>query len=87
MYLHCASDLLSKIHHMMDMTQILTEGLNHYTMVHGLTSIKLQDKVAGHQSASWKATDDYFSDIHAFSSRYERAKDYSRAYFCTPEVL
>ena len=36
MYLHCASELLTKIHHMTDMSQILARGLNHYTVVYGL---------------------------------------------------
>ena len=31
MYLHCVSELLSKIHHMMDMSQI-PAGLNNYIM-------------------------------------------------------
>ena len=48
MFLHCASECSSKIHQMMDMSQIPTEGLNHYTMVYGLNSIKLKDKVLGH---------------------------------------
>ena len=34
MYLHHASELLSKIQHKMDMSQITVEGLNHYTMVY-----------------------------------------------------
>ena len=32
----------------MDMSQILAEGLNHYTMVYALISNKLKDKVVGH---------------------------------------
>ena len=47
MSLHCASELLSKIHHMTEMSQIPAEGLNHYTIVYGLNSQKLKDKVAG----------------------------------------
>ena len=34
MYLHHTSDLLSKIHLTTDMFQILTEGLNHCTMMY-----------------------------------------------------
>ena len=36
MCLHHASKLLSKIHHMMDISQILTEGTNSYMLVYGL---------------------------------------------------
>ena len=45
MYLHCASELLSKIHHTTDMAQIPAEGLKHYTVVYDLNSKKLKDKV------------------------------------------
>ena len=59
----------------MDMSQIWA-GLNHYTVVYGLYSIKPKDKVAGHQSAYWKTIEDFFSNIHALGARYERAKGY-----------
>ena len=49
LYLHCASELLSKIHYMKDISQIMAEGQNHYTMVYGLNSHKLKDRVVGHQ--------------------------------------
>ena len=51
MYLYCASELLFKIYHTIDMSQIPEEGLNYYTVVNGLNFTKLKDKVAGHQSA------------------------------------
>ena len=41
-----------KICHTTDMSQI-PAGLNDYTMVHGLNSNKLKDKVAECQSAYW----------------------------------
>ena len=44
MYLHHASELLWKIHCMMDTSQIQAEGINYYTMVYGLNSHKLKDK-------------------------------------------
>ena len=40
-------ELLSKIHHRTDMSQILAEGWNHYTVMYGLNSHKLNDKVVG----------------------------------------
>ena len=48
MYLHCDSQLLSKIHHTTDMSQIPVERLNHYTVAYGLNSTKLKDKVVTH---------------------------------------
>ena len=39
MYLHHASELLLKIHHMTEMSPIPAEDLSHYTMVCGLNSI------------------------------------------------
>ena len=48
-YLKCTYIVLvnvcSKIHHMTDMSQILAEGLNHYTMVWELNSNTLKEKV------------------------------------------
>ena len=71
---------------MTDMSQILAEGLNHHPMVYGLNPHKLKDKVVGHQSTNWRTMEDCFSNICAVSAGYKRAKDYSRAYFHTPEV-
>ena len=45
MYLYCASEHLSKIHHLMDISQIMAKGLNHYTMEYGVNSNKFKDKV------------------------------------------
>ena len=69
----------------MDMSQIPAEGLNHYTVVYGLNSIKLKYKVVGHQTA-WKTMEDCFSDICAFGAGFERPKDYSRADFHNTEA-
>ena len=76
-YLHHASELLSKIHHTMDMSQVLAEDLNHHTMLYWLNSVKLKDKVVGHWSAYRKTMGYCFSDIHVFSARNERSKGYS----------
>ena len=54
MYLHYASKLLSKIHHAVDMSQMLAEHLNHYTMMYGLNSNNLKEKVVGWRSAKWR---------------------------------
>ena len=75
MYLHCASE----IYHMTDMSEIPAEGLNHCTMLYGLNSYKLKDRVAGHQSAYWNIMVDYFSNTHTFGAGYKKAKGYSRA--------
>ena len=81
MYLHCASELLSKIHHTTDMSQMPAKGLSTYTVVYGLHSTKPKDKVAGHQSTYWNTIKDCFSDIHAFGTGYERVNGYSRVDF------
>ena len=54
-------------------SQIPVIGLNHSTVVYGLNSIKLKERV-GHQSTYWKAIEDCFSDICAFGTRYETIK-------------
>ena len=53
MYLHHTSELLSKIHHMMGMSQILTEGLDHYTMVYRLNLNRLKDNIVGPLGTYW----------------------------------
>ena len=53
---------------MTDMSQIPAHGLNHYTMLYGLNSNKLKDKVVGHWSAYWNTMEDCFSDIITFSA-------------------
>ena len=85
-YLHCASEYLSKIHHTTEIFHIPAEGLNHYTMVYQLNSIKLKDKVVRLWSDNLKTIEDCSTNIHVFSARYERAKDYCRAEFQAPEV-
>ena len=82
MYLHCASELLSKLHHMTNTSKIPTEGLNHYTMVYGLNSSKLRDKAAAYQRTQWKTIEDCFSNIHTFVAGYERDKGY-----CTADLM
>ena len=47
MFLHHASELLLKIYHTSDMSQISAEGLNHYIVMYGLNSRKLRENVLG----------------------------------------
>ena len=61
---------------MMDMSQILPEGLSHYTVVYGLNSYNLKDEVVGHQSAYWRTMEDCLRDICTVCAIYERAKGY-----------
>ena len=55
MYLCCASEILSKIHHPSDLSQFLAEGLNHYTAVYGLNSRKLMNNAVGHWCVHWRS--------------------------------
>ena len=84
MYLHHVSELLLKIHHTSDMSQISVEGVNHYTIVYCHNCIKLKDSVVRHCSAHWKSLEDCFTDICTSGVCYERAKGYCRADFDTP---
>ena len=77
MYLHRASEPLSKIHHMVDLSQILGEGLNYYTMVSGQNVNKVKDNIVGHQSTYCRTVEDCFSNICVVGVGYERAKGYS----------
>ena len=47
-YLHCMSDLLSKLYHTSDMSRTSAECTNNYAVVYGLNCRKLKDNVAGH---------------------------------------
>ena len=47
-YLHCASELLSKIYHTSDISSISVEGTNYYAAVFGINGRKPKDSVAGH---------------------------------------
>ena len=85
MYLHHASKLLSKIHHITDIAQIPVGGLNHHTVVYGPNSTKLKEKSAGHRHAYRNTMEDCISNIHAFGAGYERAKGYPRVDVNTPE--
>ena len=58
----------------MDMSQIPAGGVNYYTVVYGLNMNKLKDKVMGHWSTYARTMEDYFSDIHAISARYEMSQ-------------
>ena len=53
-YLQCVSELSSKIYHTSDMSNISTEDINHYAVVHGLNFRKLKDSIVGHWSMQWK---------------------------------
>ena len=86
MYLHHASELLSKIYHTSDMFRILAGSLNHYTVVYGLNFNSLKDSVPEHQGAQWKMMEYCFRDIHNNGAGFERAKGYCRAKFNTPEA-
>ena len=86
MFLHHASDLLSKIYHTSHMSRILVEGLNHYTVVYGLNCRRLKDSVAGHWNMQWKTMEDCFRNIYISSTGYERAQEYCRADFNIPEA-
>ena len=78
MYLHCVNELLSKVCHISDMSEISVEGLNQYTMVYGLNCIRLKDSVAKHWSVWGKKMEDCFKDICDIVAGYERAKGYCR---------
>ena len=60
MYLHHSSELLSNIYHTSDLSTILAEDLNHYTVVYGLNGRRLQNSVVEHQSMQWKKMEDCF---------------------------
>ena len=86
LYLHHAIEPLLKNHPMTCMFKIPAEGLNHYTLVYGLNSNKLKDKVEGHQSAYWNIMEDCFSDTHTFGAGYKGTKGYCKADFNAPEA-
>ena len=81
MYLYCASELLSKMHHTADRFQISVKGLNHYTVVYGLKCRNVKDSDAGHQSMHWMLLEDCFKHICAFCVGYKRVRCYGRAGF------
>ena len=85
-YLYHASKLLSKAYQILDLSKILAEGLNHYTVVYGLNCRRLKDSVVRHQSAQWKMMEDFFRDICNNGAWYERTKGYCRAEYNTPEA-
>ena len=58
MYLHHTSELLSKIYHTLDISEISAGELNHNTMVYGLNYRRLKDSIVGYWSAQWKAMED-----------------------------
>ena len=67
-------------------SQILAEGLNHYTAMYGLNSRKLKDSAVGHWSTQWRSMEDCFRNICAFAVGYKTAKDYGRAEFHAQKV-
>ena len=71
---------------MTDMSQIAPESFSSYTVVYGLNSKKMKDKIVGHQSTYWNSMEDCFSDIHIFGAGYEITKGYFRADFNAPEA-
>ena len=70
-YLHCVSELLSKIHNTPNISRISAEGTNHFAIVYGLNCSKLKDSMAGHRSAKWKMMEECFRDIHNIGMGYE----------------
>ena len=74
MYLHHASELLSKISHTLDMSRILVEGLNLYTVVYGLNGRRLKNSAVVHWSTQGKMMEDCFRDICNIGAGYERAR-------------
>ena len=86
MNLHHASEPLSKINHISDMSRISMKGLNHYTVVYGLNYRRFKYCVAGHSSMQWTMMEDCFRDICNSGAGYERAKGYCRVEFNTPET-
>ena len=73
MYLHCASKLLLKIHHTINMPQISVEGMNNYTLVNGLNCRKLKDSVVGHWSAHWKSFSSEISILLMWDAKEPKA--------------
>ena len=69
-----------------DMSRILTEGLNHYTVVFGLNCRRSKDSVVGYWSIQRKIMEDCFRDIWNIGAGYKRAKGYCRAKLNTPEA-
>ena len=85
-YLHHASELLSKIYHISDMSRISVEVPCHYAAVYDLNCRKLKDSIIGHQSVEWKMIEECLRDIHNKGARYEWAKGYCRAEFNIPDT-
>ena len=63
MYLHCTSELLSRMYHTSDMSRISALGSNHYAVVYDLKCRKLKNYVMGHSSTQWKTMEDCLRDI------------------------
>ena len=85
MCLHCARKLLLNIHHNMDMSQILAEGLNYYTVVYGKILINWKTKKQDTKVPTgepWKIA----STASMLLVPDERPRGYSQADFHAPEV-
>ena len=85
-YLHCTSELLSKIYHISDISKLLAESFNHYAVVYGLHHSKLKDSFMGHHNVQWKTMEDCLKDIHNIGTGYERAIGYCRSESNTQNV-
>ena len=74
MYLHCASELLSKICHTLDKSRISVDSFYNYPIVYGLNCKKLIDSVGGQSSMHWKTMKNCLRDILKIGAGYVRAK-------------
>ena len=69
-YLHCVSELLSKVYHTSEMSRISVEGANHYAVVYGLNH-KLKDTMPEHRSVQWKMMEECLRDMSNISVGYK----------------
>ena len=74
MYLHNASEPLSKICHTSNMSRTPVTDINHYTVVYSPNSRRLKDSVVGHRSTPWKMMEEYFRDIWNLDINNETAR-------------
>ena len=85
-YLHCVSELLSKIYCTSDMSRMLVKGLNHYSVVCSLNCKEVKDSITECQSLQWKMIKECLRDICDVRNRHEQAKGYCSAKFNTPDA-
>ena len=80
MYLHHASEIVLKIHHTSDMSQISVKDLNHYPAVCGLNCRKLKKKCCGTLECTLEVNGKIASEMSViFGADDKRAKGYCRA--------